>query len=124
MSKKKILLVDDDVTTRLVLSAKLRAANYDTVVAADSMQAITVARKESPDLAILDIEMPGGDGFVVVQRFRAITALALIPIIIMSSSVEREKAEARSLEAGAEAFLTKPVNHDELLATIEMVLGE
>jgi len=123
MPKKKILIVDDDASTRLVLGARLRASNYDIVVAADSMQAISVARKESPDLVLLDIEMPGGDGFVVIQRLKAITTLGLIPVIIMTSSVDRQKAEARSVEAGAEAFLPKPVNHEELLAIIQMILG-
>jgi two-component system, cell cycle response regulator len=124
MPKKKILIVDDDTSTRMVLSAKLRSRNYETVAAADSIQAISVARQELPHLVLLDIEMPGGDGFVVAQRLKALTSLQSIPVIIMTSSVEREKAEARSVEVGAEAFLTKPVNQEELFATIEMILGE
>jgi two-component system cell cycle response regulator len=124
MSKKKILIVDDDASTRLVLSARLRSRNYEALVAADSIQAMSLARKELPHLMLLDIEMPGGDGFVVAQRVKALTSLEAIPVVIMTSSVDRAKAEARSVEAGAEAFLTKPVDQEELFATIEMILGE
>jgi DNA-binding response OmpR family regulator len=123
MGQSKILIVDDDAGTRLVLSAILRANNYDAVMAVDSIQAISVARKESPHLVLLDIEMPGGDGFIVMQRLKAMAAFAGLPFVIMSSSVEQDKAESKSAEAGAEAYLTKPVNHDELLAVLTMILG-
>ena len=121
---KRILIVDDDAGTRLVLSAKLRSRNYVAVGAADSIQAISVARSELPHLVLLDIEMPGGDGFVVARRMKTLKSLKSIPVIIMTSSVEREKAEAGSVEVGAEAFLTKPVIQDELFAAVEMILGE
>jgi len=122
--KKKILIVDDDASTRLVLSATLRSRNYEAVAAADSIQAISVAQKELPHLVLLDIEMPGGDGFLVARRLKSLKSLKSIPVIIMTSSVERQTAEAKSVEVGAEAFLTKPINQKELLATIEMILGE
>jgi len=122
--KKKILIVDDDASTRLVLSATLRSRNYEAVAAADSIQAISVAQKERPHLVLLDIEMPGGDGFLVARRLKSLKSLKSIPVIIMTSSVERQTAEAKSVEIGAEAFLTKPINQEELSATIEMILGE
>ena len=122
--KKKILIVDDDASTRLVLSATLRSRNYEAVAAADSIQAISVAQKERPHLVLLDIEMPGGDGFLVARRLKSLKSLKTIPVIIMTSSVERQTAEAKSVEIGAEAFLTKPINQEELSATIEMILGE
>ena len=124
MNKKKILIVDDDASTRLVLSARLRSSKYEAVTAADSIQAISVAQKELPHLVLLDIEMPGGDGFIVAQRLKSLKPLKSIPVIIMTSSVERQTAEAKSVEIGAEAFLTKPIDHKELSEAIEMILGE
>ena len=123
MGQSKILIVDDDTSTRLVLRTILRARNYDAVMAADSIQAISVARKESPDLLLLDIELPGGDGFIVMQRLRAMQAFTCLPVVIMSSTVEEKKAESMCVEAGVEAFLKKPVNQDELLALLTMILG-
>ena len=77
------MIVDDDAGTRLVLSTRLRAHHYDVVMASDALQAITIVRKESPNFLILDIGLPGGDGFLVVQRLKAIPAFASIPIIII-----------------------------------------
>ncbi|MBD0306386.1 MAG: response regulator [Nitrospiraceae bacterium] len=124
MPKAKIMIVDDDAGTRLVLSTRLRAHHYDVVMASDALQAITIVRKESPNLLILDIGLPGGDGFLVVQRLKAIPAFASIPIIIISAAVDPRLSESKALDVGAEAFLSKPVEPDELLATVKMIVGD
>ena len=85
MAKKKILIVDDDPDVRAGLNIRLRANGYDTDFAADAMTAVLAARKTNPDLILLDLGLPGGDGFVVMQRLRTIPALAVIPVIVISA---------------------------------------
>lgn len=123
MAKPKILIVDDDATMRLVLRARLHAKNYEIVFTVDSYQAVSAARREQPNLVILDIGLPGGDGFIVMERLKAIVALACVPVIIVSAE-DPQEAEARAIEAGAKAFLQKPVDVEQLVATIEKTLRE
>lgn len=123
MSKKKILIVDDDPDVRAGLNIRLRANGYDTSFAADALTAALEARKYSPDLIILDLGLPGGDGFVVMQRLRLIPALAVIPVIVLSAR-DRESNENRVAMAGAVAFLQKPFDDVALLKAIKGALGE
>ena len=68
MDKKKILIVDDNADTRLLLSARLKAHQYHTVFAADALQAMSVAQRERPDAILLDLGLPGGNGLIVLTR--------------------------------------------------------
>ena len=81
---KKILIVEDDADVRLGYHILLKAHHYDTVLAADSLAAISEAHKHQPDLIILDLGLPAGDGFVVLDRLRANTYLSVIPVIVVS----------------------------------------
>jgi DNA-binding response OmpR family regulator len=123
MQTKTILIVEDDPDVREGLHVRLKANHYDTVFAADALSAIAEARKHAPDLIILDLGLPGGDGFVVIERLRRIPAVAQIPIIVVSARDVRANQE-RALKAGAKAFLQKPVDNAELLAAIRHALGE
>jgi two-component system KDP operon response regulator KdpE len=123
MSNKKILIVEDDHDVRLGYHTRLKANHYDTFFAGDSLTSIAEARKCQPDLIILDLGLPGGDGFVVMDRLKANVYLSLIPIIVVSAR-DRQANEIRALQAGAKAFLQKPVDNDELLAAIRQCLGE
>lgn len=123
MAKKKILIVDDDADVRAGLNIRLRASGYDTVFASDAMTAVSEARRSQPDLIILDLGLPAGDGFVVMQRLKGIPPLAVIPIIVLSAR-DREANENRAIVAGAQAFLQKPFNDGELLVEIKTALGE
>ena len=123
MSKKKILIVEDDADVRLGYQVLLKANGYDTVFAADSVSAVGEARTIEPDLVILDLGLPGGDGFIVLERFRANTHLAAIPVIVVSARDLHENKE-RALKAGARAYLQKPWNDNELLAIIGQLLGQ
>jgi two-component system KDP operon response regulator KdpE len=123
MSNKKILIVDDDPDVRLGYHIRLKANNYDTFFAADSLSSITEARKHQPDLIILDLGLPGGDGFIVMERLKANMYLAVIPVIVVSARDPSPNRE-RALKAGARAFLQKPVNNEELLAAIKDCLGD
>ena len=122
MDKKKILIVDVNADTRLLLSARLKAHQYHTVFAADALQAMSVAQKERPDAMLLDLGLPGGNGMVVLQRFKANMTLNGIPIIIVTAE-DPLVAEAGTIEAGAVAFLQKPVDQDKLLAAVQQAIG-
>ena len=123
MNGKKILIVDDDKDLLRGLNFRLRAHGYETVIATDGYSAISVAQKEKPDLIILDIGLPVGDGFTVMERVGKSQSLALIPIIVLSardSQINRERA----LKAGAMAFFQKPADNDKLLAAIKKATGK
>jgi len=125
MSNKKILIVEDDADVRLGYRVLLRAQGYDTFFAADSIAAISEARKHLPDLIILDLGLPAGDGFVVMERLQGPTNvdLAGIPVIVVSGRDLRGNKE-RALAAGAKAFVQKPWDDDELLGRVARLLGE
>lgn len=122
MDKKKILIVDDNADTRLILSARLKAHHYHTIFAADALQAMSVALKEQPDAILLDLGLPGGNGLVVLQRLKSNTALSAIPVIIVTAE-DPSVAETRAIEAGADAFLQKPVDQDKLIAAVQQAMG-
>src|ERR1700682_4164011 len=123
MGNKKILIVDDDPDIRQGMNVRLKANHYDTFFAADALPSMVEARKHEPDLIILDLGLPAGDGFVVMERLKLNPSLAVIPIIVVSARDVRANKE-RAIEAGAKAFLQKPANDAELLAVIRRVLGE
>jgi DNA-binding response OmpR family regulator len=122
MANKKILIVEDDPDIRKGMSVRLKASGYDTFVASDVVTGLIMARKHAPDLIILDLGLPAGDGFLVIERLKIVPALALIPIIIVSGRTGLPNQEL-ALEAGVKAFLQKPVDNAELLAVIRKTLG-
>ena len=119
---KKILVIDDHADTRLLVGARLQKYQYDTVFAADALQAVAIARKVQPDAIVLDLGLPGGNGFLVLQRLKANSILACIPIIILTAD-ESPASEVKGLEAGAAAFLHKPVQEETLIAAVERAIG-
>jgi two-component system KDP operon response regulator KdpE len=102
---------------------RLKANHYDTFFAGDAISSIAEARLHEPDLIILDLGLPAGDGFVVMERLKKLPNLAVIPVIVVSARDVRAN-KARSIELGAKAFLQKPANDAELLAVIRRVLGQ
>lgn len=114
MDKPKILIVDDDPDLRRALTLRLRANHYDTVQASDGYSAIAVAQKEQPNLIILDLGLPAGDGFVVLDRLRANDTLSSIPVIVLTAR-DPQANEHKTLQAGAAAFLQKPADNAELM---------
>jgi DNA-binding response OmpR family regulator len=123
MNQKTILIVDDDPDVRLGLHVRLKANHYDVIFAADGMASIAQARKHLPDLIILDLGLPAGDGFSVLERLKANDSLSLIPVIVVSARDLNTNMD-RALKAGAKAFLQKPVDNAELLKVIRRALGE
>ncbi len=121
MEKRKILIVDDNEDLVKALRIILRSHDYVTAVAADGVSAISQAKNEKPDLIILDLGLPAGDGYKVMERLSNLESVASIPIVVLSAQDAATNKE-KALSAGAKAFLEKPANNAELLATIETVL--
>ena len=117
----QILTIDDDPAFQLLISTLLRSRNIAVVGAADAIQAINIAREKRPDVILFDIGLPGGDGFLILERLKANKLLSTIPVIIVTARNLKE-VEEKALRAGAAASLQKPVNIDGLLTVIEEVL--
>lgn len=123
MSAKKILIIDDDEHLLVGLSAKLRANGYSVVSAMDGVAAVAMTRTESPDLIVLDLGLPAGDGFVFLERLRTLAPHLATPVIVLSAR-DPSGNKQRALQAGAVAFLQKPPDNRELLSEIGRALGE
>jgi DNA-binding response OmpR family regulator len=123
MTGKKILIVDDDQPLLVGLTARLKANGYGVVWATDAVSAIAVAVNEAPDLVILDLGLPAGDGFVVLERLRNLANRTPVPVIVLSAKSPIDN-KARSLDGGAVAFFQKPPDNQEFLAAIRQALGE
>jgi DNA-binding response OmpR family regulator len=115
---KHILLVDDDDLMRRSLAFSLEQAGYRTSTAADAENALRLARRDPPDLILLDIGLPGMDGLDALQSFRQ---EADVPIIFVTAR-RRELDQALGLELGADDYVTKPFDLNVLLARIKAVL--
>src|ERR1700751_5318065 len=123
MANSKILIVDDDPDLRQALRLRLRANHYETVNAVDGYSAIAQAYKEQPNLIILDLGLPAGDGFVVLNRLQQDDRLSAIPVIVLTAR-DPQSNERRALMSGTSAFLRKPADNAELLEVIPPTLSQ
>jgi len=114
--QKHILLIDDDPDLALGLSVRLRAHGYDVSAAPDAITGFAKVRNDEPDLVLLDLGLPGGDGLVVLERIRSNTNTQLTPVVVLTARDLTYQAEAKKL--GAQAYLQKPVDNDVLLETV------
>jgi DNA-binding response OmpR family regulator len=121
MQKPKILVVDDDPDLVRAMRLRLRANNYEVTTASDGYGAIASAQKERPALIILDLGLPAGDGFVVLERLQNSDSLSGVPVIVLSAR-DPQSNEERALKAGASAFFQKPADNDELMNAIRVSL--
>ncbi len=111
---KKVLYVEDNPESRLLVHRILEASGYTVVEAEDGLSAIRQAQRELPDLILMDINIPGMDGFEVTTRLRSIATLANVPIVALTASAVMEGDRERTLVAGCDGYLQKPVDVDRL----------
>ena len=119
--KKRILIVDDERDIVKALTIRLQRAGYEVVTAFDGAQGIFVAHKENPDLIILDIRMPAGNGFSVAEKLKESTDTVAIPVIFLTGSPE-ENSEGKAMALGARFYVKKPYDPEELLDAIRRAL--
>jgi len=117
----RILVVDDEERNRRLLVAMLETEGYSAAEAADGAQALELARQNPPDLVLLDIMMPGIDGYEVARTLKADAATKAIPVVMVTALDDRE-SRLRGLEAGAEEFVIKPVDRNELRIRVRNLL--
>jgi len=119
MSNPLILIVDDEVGVRELLTDALSLGGFDTLEAKDGMSALTLIRKHKPDLLIVDINMPVMDGFELLERVRA--SKNDVPAIMLTARKDRTDI-SRGLRLGADDYVTKPFGLEELLLRVRAVL--
>ncbi len=116
-----VLLVEDDHDVAFGTSLRLRSAGYQTLIAHDGFEGITVARKEHPTAIVLDVRMPRMNGLVALGKLQHDERTKNIPIVMLSASVVDQQA---ALDAGARYFLTKPYQPTALLTAVEKAISE
>ena len=117
----RVLVVDDIEANRRVLQAKLEAKYFDVLLANDGFEALEVIAAEEPDIVLLDIMMPGMNGFEVCTKIKANPKFAHIPIVMVTALNDQED-RVRGLECGAEDFLTKPVADFAWMSRIDALM--
>jgi len=119
---KTILLVEDDPDLARGVTIRLRAKGYRVVHAPDATTALTMARGEHPDLVIMDVGLPGGDGHDVMECLNRNEFTSMIPVVFLTARAQEETVR-RAFQQGAVGFMTKPYRGDELVAMVESGLA-
>jgi adenylate cyclase len=117
----RILIVDDNETNRDILVTRLATHGYELTQAADGEEALVAARQQLPDLILLDVMMPKLDGVEVCRQLKGDAALPFMPIILVTAKADSKDVVA-GLEAGADEYLTKPIDQIALVARVKSVL--
>ncbi len=118
----KILIVDDQPDNLYVLERLLKGQKHQVLQAERGEQALQIAGQEMPDLILLDVMMPGLDGFEVVQRLRQDGSTRTIPVVLLTANAPDQRLKIQALNLGADEYLTQPINNSELLARIRALL--
>ena len=118
---KKVLMVEDDPKIALAFGVRLKALGYEVVTARDAVTAVSQVRRCSPDVVLLDISLPGGDGFMVAERIGNMIHSAATPIVFITASQQPGLRE-RAMKLGAVGFLNKPFDATALADAIETAL--
>ncbi len=119
--KKKILYVEDNKENLQLISRILEAAGYEMVVAEDGVSGLAVARRERPDLILMDINLPDMDGYAAATLIKSITGLSRTPLVALTANVMKGDRE-RTLAAGCDGYIPKPINVKSFVAEVEAYL--
>jgi DNA-binding response OmpR family regulator len=117
MKQFRVLIVDDEPHILQFLQVKLKASGYEVLSASNGPEALAQVQTQEPDLLVLDVVMPGMDGFETLKQIRAVSS---VPVVILSAR-EANVDKVKGLKMGADDYLAKPFNPDELVARIEAV---
>ncbi|MCE9628644.1 MAG: response regulator [Candidatus Vogelbacteria bacterium] len=124
MAKQKILIVEDDEFLRSLTAKRLEKEGYDLAIAADGDSAVTTAEKEKPDLILLDLLLPGTNGFQALEKMRAIDGLGKTPVVVFSNLGQKEDIE-KAKGLGANDFLIKAnFTLDDVVAKVKSYLPQ
>ena len=118
----RILVADDDVDIRELVEFKLSTLGHDVVAVGDGAAAVEACRSERPDLAVLDVMMPGVSGLEAIRAIRAIPELADLPVILLTARAQESDVET-GFDSGADDYVTKPFSPRELAERVEALLG-
>ena len=121
MNKYCIMIVDDSSTNNILYESILTDEGYDIIVSEDSKLALNRIKKEIPDLLLLDLMMPGMDGFHFLQEKNIDKAIRNIPVVMVTANADKE-SELRAYELGVKKFLVKPVGILEIIHTVKEIL--
>ena len=121
MTQKKILIIDDEFPMRYLIEHQLKREGFTVTLAKDGPDGLTAVNQHRPDLVVLDVMMPGMDGFEVCQQIKTTPETSQIPVIFLTAS-EAKEYKTRAFAVGADDYLTKPFMAEELLAHISAVL--
>ena len=124
MNKSKILIIDDKLDNLISFKAVVKnsAVECELLSALSGKEGVEMARKHLPDIIVLDINMPGMDGFEVCKVLKTNSDLKHIPIVLLTAKYDDSESRIKGLELGADAFLTKPISDGELIAQINVML--
>jgi CheY-like chemotaxis protein len=119
---KKVLIADDKATSRELIRLVLESCGYEITEASDGIEALRFARQVSPDLIVLDLHMPGIDGFGVIAELRRDPAFSATPIMALTASA-MQGDRGRALDAGFDSYVTKPIPLPALRAEVERLIA-
>jgi two-component system cell cycle response regulator DivK len=120
--KSTILYVEDNPDNRMLVRRILTAENYRLLEATNAVQAINLLETTTPDLILMDINMPDMDGYTLTTRIRTMPGLERVPILALTANVMRGDKE-KTLEAGCDGYIQKPLDVDQLIREIEKFLA-
>jgi len=119
--KKKILVVDDELDMLMVIKLRLEASGFEVITATDGLEGLNAARKDNPDLIVLDIMLPKMNGYKVARFLKFDEEYKKIPIVMLTA-LGGEEDRTTGIETGADAYLTKPFETEQLLSAVRKFL--
>lgn len=119
---ERVLVIEDDASASELVAYALEQNGYEVITATDGLEGLNKAQGEHPALIILDVMLPGVDGYEVCRRLRATSATAIVPILMISAKARQEDKDV-GLKKGADDYLTKPVKPSEMVAKVETLLA-